>query len=129
MSLKLCILQVTVVMAHVGLPCPRDCVVYKGHIICFICISLYKVFQNLIFIHSEFCLNPYQVVRIYFYCSLQHRGYNRTIMYLLPSFLVNFPSLHNIIKNGRSTISLWGLPGKCEGSVRHTRYIKWPTWW
>lgn len=49
--------------------------------------------------------------------------------YLLPGFLVDFPSLNNIFKNRRSTISLWGLPGQCEGSVRHTRYIKWSTWW
>ena len=49
--------------------------------------------------------------------------------YLLPGFLVDFPSLNNIFKDRRSTISLWGLPGQCEGSVRHTRYIKRSTWW
>jgi len=49
--------------------------------------------------------------------------------YLLPGFLFDFPSLNNIFKNRRSTISLWGLPCQCEGSVRHTRYIKWSTWW
>ena len=49
--------------------------------------------------------------------------------YLLPGFLVDFLFLNNIFKNRRSTISLWGLPGQREGSVRHTRYIKRSTWW
>jgi hypothetical protein len=46
MLLKLCILQVIVVMANVGLPCPGKCVFYKGHIIGAVCIFFLSSFSK-----------------------------------------------------------------------------------